>query len=258
MIIGLAGDWHGNTLWAQNVLSSMKAFGVTHVEQLGDFGVWPGVSGQRYLDAVQGAARRAGITVYVTEGNHEDYDQINAMPIGDDGLRRWEGRPNIALRTRGMRWELGGRSFVSLGGAPSIDFQHRQEGSSWWRAEMITEAQAYAVAEAGYADIMLAHDAPDGGTQRVQEIIDSPDADRYWSRAGLNYAKQGRTLMNLAFYGVKPALFAHGHFHVWDDTGPAEDGGTRFLSLNADGFAGAACLLDLETMKVCWDGKTWV
>ena len=254
MIIGLAGDWHGNGRWARHVLESMAAAGVTVVEQLGDFGVWPGVQGQQYLDEVQGAARRAGITVYVTPGNHEDYDQINAMPVGDDGLQHWEGRPNIALRPRGMRWELGGRTFVSLGGAPSIDYQGRTEGVSWWKEEMITEEEALAVAEGGYADIMLAHDSPDGGTRRVQSIIANPSS---WSYAGLAYAKQGRALMNLAYMGVKPLLFAHGHYHVWDDSGE-EDAVTRFLSLNADGFAGNGCLLDLDTLKVSWDAKTWL
>lgn len=112
---------------------------------------------------------------------------------------------------------------------------------------MITEAEARAVAEAGYADIMLAHDAPDYGTTKVQEIINTPPHVSGWSDSGLRYAKEGRTLMNIAFAGVKPKLFAHGHYHVFDAT---ERGATKFLALACDGMHGNVAILHLDTLEL--------
>lgn len=242
MIIGLAGDWHGNGRWACSAVEWFAEQGVSVVEQLGDFGIWPGDWGQRYLDAVQGAAEAAGVTVYVTPGNHEDYSQIDAVEVDAGGVR-WI-RNRVGLRERGSRWELGGCSFVSLGGAPSIDRWMRVEGVSWWREEMITLEEAERVAAAGYADVMLAHDSPNGGVAAVQAIVTSGGG---WSAEALAYAREGRELMDIAFAGVRPRVFAHGHYHVADRVVRE---GTLFVSLGADGSTGNVALLDLETLKV--------
>lgn len=247
-IVALAGDWHGNTRWAQEAIRNLAQFGIKRIYHLGDFGIWPGDQGRRYLDHVNATAKHFGVDIWVTPGNHEDYDQIDrATP-----LLQWVAS-NIALIPRGSRWQDAGRTFVSLGGAPSIDFEARTEGVSWWRGEMITLAEAEAVAADGHADVMLAHDAPDNGTAAVQAIINTPPERNPWSTAGLSYAAEGRSLMTLAVEGVKPKLFAHGHFHAPDDTGPT--GGTRYLSLGCDGQPMNVCLLRLDDLAVSWNGK---
>ncbi len=251
-IVGLAGDWHGNTDWAQGALRSLAEAGVTRVYHLGDFGIWPGESGQRYLDRLEATARRFGLEVWVTPGNHEDYDQIVACGDWRDGLA-WI-RPHIGLIPRGHRWSDEGRMFVSLGGAPSIDREARTVGVSWWPGEMITYAEADAVHREGTADVMLAHDAPDGSTAAVRAIIGTPPDQSPWSAAGLAYAREGRLLMNHAVAGVKPRLFAHGHYHAPDDSGPTAEG-TRYLSLGCDGQPMNLCLLRLDDLAVSWDGK---
>lgn len=248
-VVALAGDWHGNTDWAQNALGALARLGVTRVYHLGDFGVWPGPAGERYLDRIHLTCRRYGMDIWVTPGNHEDWDQIH--DLWRQGQSRI--RPTIRVLQRGFRWQHGGRDFVSLGGAPSIDFEHRTEGSSWWRAEMISEREAREVAADGPADVMLAHDAPDGGTVAVETIIHTPPDRSPWSAAGLRYAAEGRELMNLAFAGVRPKVFAHGHYHATDD---GTRGSTRFLSLGCDGQQGNLALLRLADLAVSWDG-TW-
>lgn len=248
-IVALAGDWHGNTDWAQNTLAAVARLRITRVYHLGDFGIWPGPAGERYLDRIHLACRRYGLDIWVTPGNHEDWDQIDAL--GREGMSRI--RPTIRVLQRGFRWDDGGLSFVSLGGAPSIDFEHRTEGASWWRAEMISEREAREVATEGPADVMLAHDAPDNGTDAVERIIRTPADQSPWSAAGLRYAAEGRKLMNIAFAGVRPKLFAHGHYHAVDDT---DRGATRFLSLGCDGQQGNLALLRLSDLAVSWDG-TW-
>jgi hypothetical protein len=248
---GLAGDWHGNLAWAREAIRGLASFKVERIYHLGDFGIWPGSKGAHYLDHVNTVAKHYDAPIWVTPGNHEDYDQINAAPVGADGLQ-WV-RSHIALIPRGHRWEHGGQTFVSLGGAPSIDFEMRTPGASWWDAERITYSEACAVAEAGYADVMLAHDAPDGGTAAVDRIIATPVDQSPWSEKGLNYAREGRVLMNAAVAGVRPKLFAHGHYHAPDDTGPQEP--TRYLSLGCDGQAKNIGLLRLSDLAVSWDGR---
>lgn len=240
----LAGDWHGNTQWARYAVKTLAEHGAKRVYHLGDFGIWPGPSGRHYLDHVNGACIKNDVTLWVTPGNHEDYSQINQVPVEDDGLQHLTDR--IKLVPRGYRWEDGGRSFVSLGGAPSIDFQHRMEGRSWWREEMITLREAEAVAEEGYADVMIAHDSPTKSTHVVEAII---NRDSDWSPAGLRYAAEGRALMDIAVAGVQPRVFAHGHFHVSD---VRDTGRTKFLSLNMDGMVGNLVALDLGTWEHEW------
>lgn len=252
-IVALAGDWHGNIRWAQAFIREVGQFSINRIYHMGDFGIWPGESGENYLDHLNKTAAFFDIEIWVTPGNHEDYSQINEVPVGEDGLQ-WI-RSNIALVPRGHRWEHDDRTFVSLGGAPSIDFEMRTEGIDWWRDEMITLEEAEKVAANGHADIMLAHDAPNDSTDTVQAIIDTPADKSGWSRAGLAYAAEGRELTNIAVAGVKPKLYVHGHYHVADDTGPVD--GTRYLALNADGSTYNFALLRLSDLAISWDGKNW-
>lgn len=250
--IGLAGDWHGNARWARHAIATFAAIGVNEVFQLGDFGLgWPGGWGQ-YFSEVAGACTRFNVNVYVVPGNHENYDWM------DENLRYGENQvarihEHIYVLGRGFRGSLPhGRTVAALGGAPSIDFPMRMEGRSWWKQEMIQPWEAEYQAMLGHADIMLAHDCPNGATDAVEDIIHNPLARTWWTDAGLNYAAEGRKLMDIAVYGnddyegVKPKLFAHGHYHVAGDT---QRGDTRFISLNCDGMADNLVVLNLETLK---------
>lgn len=251
--VALAGDWHGNTTWALRAITQCAAAGITRIYHLGDFGIWPGRAGAHYLDQVDRATQEHDVAIWVTPGNHEDYSQINALPAPDAGNGLLPLRRRITVIPRGHRWRHGGRTFVSLGGAPSIDYEHRTEHVSWWRDEAITPAEADRVAAGGYADVMLAHGAPNSGTDAVAAIVDDP---RGWSSAALAYAAEGRTLMDIAVRGVQPKVFAHGHYHVADDTGP-HPAATRYLALAGDNQPRNVALLRLDDLAVSWDGSTW-
>ncbi|BCW36548.1 hypothetical protein StoSoilA2_26040 [Arthrobacter sp. StoSoilA2] len=62
----------------------------------------------------------------------------------------------------------GGRAFVEgltvggLGGAFSVDHEHRTEGRDWWPNEEPTREEAEALIAGGHLDILIAHDAPTG------------------------------------------------------------------------------------------------
>ena len=58
----LTGDVHGNTMWVTgHVLRQAKRHGCQLVLQLGDFGIWPGPGGKRFLDVVDREAAKHGI-----------------------------------------------------------------------------------------------------------------------------------------------------------------------------------------------------
>ena len=247
--VGLAGDWHGNLLWADKALRELARLGVTTVYHLGDFGIWPGPSGKRYITQVAVLCEALGITLVVTPGNHEDWDRIDALHTHREGPV--EIAAHIWLLPRGYRWTHAGRSFVSLGGAPSIDYEYRTLNRDWWLGEQIPVDVAEQVAAAGHAEIMLAHDAGSVCVPKVAKIIGGNPFG--WSDSARQYADEGRKRIDTAYNGVKPRLYAHGHYHVVDDAyGPDDE---RLLSLHQDGQAGNLVTLDLTQPDF---GVTWV
>lgn len=106
--------------------------------------------------------RQSGVVILVRPGNHEWWeaiDQIALVDRGDGwGAVKWV-TDHIAVLPRGHRSTRttgteGGappmsRSFVSLGGAPSIDYLWRRQGVSWWPSEQITDDDVAAVVAGG-------------------------------------------------------------------------------------------------------------
>lgn len=264
--VAIAGDWHGNTNWATGRLTSLAAQhpGVDTLLHLGDFGIWPGDSGAKYLSAVEKVAARAQVRILVTLGNHEAWGRLDALWAEPENYDEDGNRLPLALTKhirvlpRGHRFELGGRSFVSLGGAPSVDFDLRVEGQSWWPEEAITPDDVAVTVAGGYADIMLAHDSPERPwmTSKVEHICHGePDPDEIafsWSDRALAYAAVGRERMTEAFLGVSPRIFFHGHYHVRSSDWVTLPNGRECLiqALAADGAKGNVVLLDLDTLTV--------
>lgn len=234
--VGVAGDWHGNIRWAVHALASFREVGVSEIWHLGDFGLWPG--GHEYLDEVENACARLGSTILVTPGNHEDYGQL---PSEQDEAKRV--RDHIVFLPRGHRFEVNGWTVMSFGGAPSIDFESRVRGVSWWPDELPTDEQVDAAIAVGPCDILLAHDSSDAPhvTDPVDRIIGSNAAG--WSEQGLAYARVGRERLTRLRAGVTPLMALHGHYHVAGTARHAD--GSRTISLAADGTDGNLGLLAL-------------
>ncbi|WP_141796510.1 hypothetical protein [Nocardioides sp. SLBN-35] len=73
-------------------------------------------------------------------GNHEDWGSLTRLWSDPQHT----GRPlhlskHIAMLPRGYRFELEGRTFVSLGGATSVDLEYRSRGQDWSPEEAITD-----------------------------------------------------------------------------------------------------------------------
>lgn len=216
-IIGIAGDWHGNTGWAKDRLKDFNEAGIQHIFHLGDFGIWGGHDGASYIRKVNKWLNENNQTLYITPGNHEDYVRINASQLGYDGTYWYQGLERLKLLPRGYRGLLGhtvSRSWVSLGGANSIDFKGRTEGISWWREESITIADVYNTIQGGLADYMFSHDAPAG----IDIEYSTKTKNSGWHTDELRYSNAGREMLKHAVDVVRPNIIFHGHHHVYQDS----------------------------------------
>lgn len=249
-IIGIAGDWHGNMQWSRTAIDKLAAHGIKHVLHVGDFGFWPGNGGKKYLHRVNKLLSNHGMTLYVTPGNHEDYVQLSTFTAHPSlpGFVFKEDYPHIVVASRGARWEWNGVSFVSLGGANSIDRQFRIENISWWRDESISLGDIYRTVEGGHADIMITHDCPAG----VDIFGSHRDSNQGWTPTQIAYSNESRMALRQAVDGVKPDILFHGHYHMFLDlttqmNDGIEDYSLRSIGLDMDGTKSNLILFELSS-----------
>ena len=156
-------------------------------------------------------------------------------------------RSHIVALPRGHRWTHRRRSFVSFGGAVSIDLKFRRLGRSWWMEELPTVEEGAALAAGGHGEIMVSHDSAAPGTPLVNRIRTTPNG---WSGDALAYAAVGARRITAAWDAVAPDVLVHRHFHVQDAvTLPS---GQRIVSLAAEENPGNVMLLNLDTMATSW------
>lgn len=243
--IAVAGDWHGNEAWAVNTIRQIAAAGIRTVLHVGDFGLFRTPYSKRYLNTLEALCAELDVRIVITDGNHEDHDwrlELEAVNFGNPALIR----PHIWLLPRGYRWTHAGRTFLSFGGAPSIDFMFRP-AHSWWASEVVTELDVERAIAGGHVDVMIAHDAPEPATPKVDQIRASNPMG--WPWKALAYAATGTHAMTRVYNGVLPKLFLHGHYHV--NSSAVIDGRT-IISLNQDGKWGNVVFLDLNDMTCRW------
>ena len=246
----VAGDWHANIDWIGRAIPSIArtTAGVRTVLHVGDFGLWKDASGRKFLDAVDFWCGKAGISrILVTPGNHEDWEWLDS---------EFALHPNqavalssvVEILPRGYRFEIGDRTFVSFSGAASVDFQLRSPGIDWFPSEMPTENDVVSVASAGHADVLLTHEAIDGGT-RASELVLSGNPMQ-WSEEALDYSTRSRGLVTQAWEAVTPELLFHGHMHVADAR--TLTSGQQIISLGRDGQSRNLALLEISTLTWHW------
>lgn len=215
----LAGDWHGDTQWAVAVIHRLAGEGVTTIYQLGDFGLFPGPSGRKYLDKVAKACNESGVRLVVVPGNHDDYNRIATMHLDTEGWLKFPNPlyDNIFFAPRGHTWIESDYRFAALGGAGSVDRNLRVEGKSWWPGEEITQEDCNTlvknVADRGWdrLDVLLTHEAPAG--PRLQSMFDGYNRPAWFTIEIEHACWTQRLRMRDAVDIVKPYLNVHGHWH---------------------------------------------
>lgn len=237
--IVVAGDWHGDAGWARMVIRHAAELLAGEqqpvVLQLGDFGVWPGVLGAEYLQAVRRECTNRNVRLLFIDGNHEDFTQIGALRLREDQAVSW--------LPRGYRWEWHGRTWLAMGGGVSLDKGIREEGRSWWPEEEITTAQEVAAVCGGRADVMVTHDCPAGVTHSF-----APPPP-FWNLRDLARNDAHRERLQRITGSLKPSFLMHGHLHRgyqrFTDFGY---GPVQVTGLSRDGDPWNYAVLDAKSM----------
>ena len=252
MKVLLVGDAHGNTNFMLHAFVVAEELSVTEIFQLGDFGVWPGLSGEMYLQALDGALERhPGLTLSFLDGNHEDFEQLEQF-AADPDRQVGDGRvwvtPRILWCPRGTVLRVAGRDVGFLGGAVSVDRHLRTPYVSWWPQENLTpgDVDRLNVNSGGRLDVLLTHDAP----ASADLGFDTAYRDGRWPDAAIEESKGTRLLLDEAVAANRPKVVAHGHWHLRHDTETTSGGHTyRVHGLGHENDE-ALAVLDLNTLTV--------
>jgi hypothetical protein len=243
----VAGDWHGNREWALSVIKRVPQ--LLSAEQrplilhLGDFGIWPGVEGRRYLDSVSAVLDLVGAQLWFIDGNHEDFPQLAKMASGTVPGGPVTLRANVYHLPRGHRWQWHGRTWLACGGGVSLDKAGRAEGIDWWPQEEITSEQETAVIAGGHADVMVCHDCPSGVAHTF------PQPPSWWAAADLTRNDVHRERLQRIVAAVRPAHLIHGHLHrAYQRSCDFGYGPVQVTGLAADGSLRNFAVLDVESM----------
>ena len=154
------------------------------------------------------------------------------------------------MMPRGYRFTLGGRSFLSFGGAASLDAADRIPQISWFDVEVATDAEVDQAIAGGPVDVLLLHETINDGAPLVERIIRANPMG--WNEVELAYSASSRQKVTRLTEAVKPEIVAHGHIHVKDEAVTAT--GTRVYSLNCEDGTGNLASLDLLTGDWEWLG----
>jgi len=184
----MAGDVHGNTTHVRYLIDVARNNDCDRIFQLGDFGAWEHMSdGVQFMDKVANYARKNQVMVYFLDGNH-DKTSLLMQKYGDDPddegflkVRNW-----IRYSPRGHRWIWDEVTFISLGGAYSVDKDWRvkvleAQGSGkperYWfpEEEMADEDMAKILLDITPVDVMLAHDNVVASIESFHRIIPPMD-----------------------------------------------------------------------------------
>ena len=142
-MIFITGDTHGH-FDVEKIFSFYQNFNdkkLTKDDYLiiaGDFGfIWD----EQYDKDIEKLGE-FDLTFLFIDGNHENFDIINDMPITEwRGGKVHQFSDNVIHLMRGQIFELDGNKIFTFGGAESVDKDGREEGISWWPSEGPSDAE---------------------------------------------------------------------------------------------------------------------
>ncbi len=145
-MVYLAADIHGYievkkvTRFFEEEAQKTKLSENDYLIILGDVGLcWDNGESDAY---VRKMLESLPVTVLWVDGNHENFDIIDALPTINwhGGKVQFIGNKIIHLM-RGYIYEIFGKKFFAFGGGFSTDKMRRQEHISWWAREMPSQEE---------------------------------------------------------------------------------------------------------------------
>ena len=236
----LVGDTHGSYNELYLIYKTAQKNEVEAIVQLGDFGFgwdihnktnqcnWSRVISTQYYQKYK-------IPLYWIDGNHENFDRLEKIPLDENGYR--EIFPGVIHLSRGSKIKFGETTFLALGGAYSVDKNGRKIGKSWWEQETITDEDVDRAIKAGPADILLTHDIP-FGVEEEESLIDH--ISHYGQHAIIgSQANERRVSQVLESCGARKVF--HGHLHR--RYAKVMDSGVMVVGLNCQDTGGENLLV---------------
>jgi len=242
----LAGDWHGDFRWAAAVIAMLPELlpeeSPRRLLQLGDFGFAPRGP---HIQALAEELSKVDGELWWVDGNHEYWNQLTQPDLADDLARR-RTADRIWWLPRGHRWQWHGRTWLAAGGAISVDRALRTPGLDWFPDEEMTWAQAEAIAADGPADVVVAHDCPDGVDLHLEPV----PAYFGWAQGDLDRSAEHRATMAMLAVKVGAQWWMHGHYHLRHrsivDLGA---GLIEVTGLHMNHASGSYAILDVQAMQ---------
>ncbi len=240
----VAGDWHGNHGFAEQIIHTAAEQSAGVILHVGDLGFRaPGPHSFPFLEALEETLAEHDITLLWVDGNRDCTPALRRLPA-DFGTGVRPLSPHVAHLPRGTRWSWHGKTWLGLGGAYSILRRPQLRGVNWWDGEQLGEDDVLRAVCGGPVDVMITHDCPDR-TDILSRIpkLDMPVEDRM-------SAQQHRETLGRVVDTVRPVLLFHGHYHVrYESQRPLPVyGHTRVVGLSSDReeTAGNWVVLDLS------------
>ncbi len=110
---------------------------------LGDFGlVWKDDDAtEKYW--LKWLENKKWTTLFI-DGNHENHEKIRALPeVEMFGSKVGKVNDSVYHLRRGNIYTIDGKTFLTIGGAESIDKMYRTEWVTWWKDELLSGVDIY-------------------------------------------------------------------------------------------------------------------
>lgn len=216
--IMLLGDMHGDYGVIEQRVIEAAELGVP-IFQLGDFGYWRNTSkGNEFHNKIIALLALHKVDLFFLRGNHEFTKGHEVSDVGTvaglldlkvnygNSFHTFPNSEYLHYIIDGKPWEMGGKTFVAVGGAHSIDYRQRTRYVSWWPEEDVSEEVLDDIlrSKAQYpkVDYFLSHETIEHNY--IYEILNPhPIGKSAWSR---------RVLKEIV-YELQPGQLFHGHWH---------------------------------------------
>lgn len=188
-MVYLTGDIHGRMgirrLFQTEWLTTATKDDVLII--CGDFGlIWDTADNFSWTEAAwMECLNRQPYTTLFVDGNHENFDRIDKLPITTKyGGKVHQVSEKIFHLMRGEYYIIQGYSFWVMGGATSIDQWCRIPKISWWAQEMPTHSERLHGLEVleeheNKVDYILTHCAPSNLLEAISPWYESDELNSY-------------------------------------------------------------------------------